>query len=297
MEIEEKLNTPLVSIVVVTYNSSKYVLETLESAKAQTYQNIELIVTDDCSSDNTVAVCEKWIKENKERFVRTELITVTKNTGIAPNCNRGAKTAAGEWVKVIAGDDVLEFNILEKYLWYIYNNNNVNILYSNVREYQDEFLDKNLLPLKELKNLPFNLPEATSQEQFEILLRSNNVWASTIMTKRTVLEAVGWYDEKYPFFEDRPILLAILKIGHKIHYIDIMGAKYRRHNESVQIKTDVFLSKFREDNLKYFYYECLSYYTLIEQNKLKRNFKKNMFLKDKFKNKKSLLVKILNRII
>ena len=59
---------PLVSIIVITYNSSKYVLETLESAKAQTYQNIELIVTDDCSNDNTVEICRKWIEENKERF-------------------------------------------------------------------------------------------------------------------------------------------------------------------------------------------------------------------------------------
>lgn len=59
MEIEEKLNTQLVSIVVITYNSSEYVFDTLISAKNQSYQNIELIVTDDCSSDDTSAVCEK----------------------------------------------------------------------------------------------------------------------------------------------------------------------------------------------------------------------------------------------
>ena len=51
---------PLVSIVVITYNSAEYVLETLESAKAQTYQNIELIVSDDCSADNTVETCSRW---------------------------------------------------------------------------------------------------------------------------------------------------------------------------------------------------------------------------------------------
>jgi alpha-1,3-rhamnosyltransferase len=56
-----KNQKPLVSVVIITYNSSKYVLETLESAKAQTYQNIELIVSDDCSTDDTVEKCREWI--------------------------------------------------------------------------------------------------------------------------------------------------------------------------------------------------------------------------------------------
>lgn len=71
---------PLVSIIVITYNSAKYVLETLESAKAQTYQNIKLIVSDDCSTDNKIEICRKWLEKNKGRFVRTELITVEQNT-------------------------------------------------------------------------------------------------------------------------------------------------------------------------------------------------------------------------
>ena len=95
---------PLVSIVVITYNSSKYVLETLESAKEQSYQNLELIISDDCSFDDTVAICRNWIAKNKERFVRIELLSVDKNTGIPANCNRGVKVAKGEWVKLIAGE-------------------------------------------------------------------------------------------------------------------------------------------------------------------------------------------------
>lgn len=58
-------NKPLVSIVVITYNSSEYVLETLESAKAQTYTNIELIVSDDCSTDETVSICKNGLKQTR----------------------------------------------------------------------------------------------------------------------------------------------------------------------------------------------------------------------------------------
>ena len=73
---------PLVSVPVITYNSSKTVLETLDSIYNQTYQNLELIVSDDCSTDNTVGICREWIEAHKKRFVRTELLTVEKNTGV-----------------------------------------------------------------------------------------------------------------------------------------------------------------------------------------------------------------------
>lgn len=56
------IKNPLVSVIVITYNSSKYVLETLNSVAAQTYDNIELIISDDCSKDNTVEICRNWLK-------------------------------------------------------------------------------------------------------------------------------------------------------------------------------------------------------------------------------------------
>ncbi len=67
--------------MVITYNSSKFVNETLESAKNQSYENIELIVSDDCSTDDTVEICKNCIERNMQRFTRTELLTVKKNTG------------------------------------------------------------------------------------------------------------------------------------------------------------------------------------------------------------------------
>jgi alpha-1,3-rhamnosyltransferase len=57
--------------------------------KAHVYQNIELIVSDDCSVDNTLEICRMWIENNlKERFV-SKIVVVQKNTGIASNCSRG----------------------------------------------------------------------------------------------------------------------------------------------------------------------------------------------------------------
>ena len=86
---------PLVSVFVVSYNAADYICETLESIKAQTYQNIELIVSDDHSSDQTVELANEWIESNKERFVRTELITVDHNTGVSANYNRAIRACRG----------------------------------------------------------------------------------------------------------------------------------------------------------------------------------------------------------
>ena len=58
----------IVTIIVATYNSSKYVLETLESIKNQTYPHLSLIITDDCSTDDTVDICKKWVGLNESRF-------------------------------------------------------------------------------------------------------------------------------------------------------------------------------------------------------------------------------------
>ncbi len=58
----------LVSVLVITYNSEKYVIETLNSIKNQTYNNLELIISDDNSQDNTINLCEHWVNENKSFF-------------------------------------------------------------------------------------------------------------------------------------------------------------------------------------------------------------------------------------
>lgn len=213
-------NNPLVSINVITYNSSKFVLETLESAKAQTYQNIELIVSDDCSTDNTVDICREWIEKNKDRFVRTELITVEKNTGIAANCNRAVKASKGEWIKGIAGDDILMENCIEINIDNSYNKEMLisdMILFDSNREF--------------VRNNPIDFDifcKLSSKKRTKLYARTSffcNI--PTLFLKSSVYNTIGLYDESTPYLEDVPFLLKAFKSNIKIGYINEILVKYR----------------------------------------------------------------------
>jgi alpha-1,3-rhamnosyltransferase len=227
----EKPNpNPLVSIIVITYNSAKYVLETLESAKAQTYQNIELIITDDASQDETVEICRNWLAENKGRFVRTELVTVEENTGTSANCNRGLYKAEGEWVKFIAGDDMLINNYLAE-VFLFSQSQSVKVIHTDVQYlYDNEIIVKNK-PEKRLQK--FNLNSTTAQEQFEILLRHNPIIAPSVILHKSIFQEVGGFDEYFRLWEDKPLWIKITLSEKKFFFLDKRLVIYRIHDSSI----------------------------------------------------------------
>ncbi len=213
---------PLVSIPVITYNSSKYVIETLESIKSQTYQNLELIVSDDCSTDNTVELCRNWIEKNKDRFVRAELLTVEKNTGISANCNRGEKNANGIFVKTIAGDDYLDSLYVEKVITYFLMHEEVGAVFtSSIMVYEND-------NKKEEKE---DTGEYRSGEIFDDLFWLK-YWpkAPSWIFKKSVLENIGYNDETI-WVED---YLKVLKVAqnYKIGWVDEYLVYYRKHSEN-----------------------------------------------------------------
>jgi len=287
---------PLVSIVVITYDSIKYVLETLESVKFQTYQNIELIVSDDCSTDNTVDFCRKWLDDNKFRFIRTELITIEKNTGISSNCNRGCKAAKGEWIKLIAGDDALENYYLEHIIQYIKINPNALCLITNVTIYKELFTDSNVIYKTNLKNYKMFYNDITPEKQFQCLLRFNTVYTAGMIVSKKVYEDFDYYDEKYPFCEDLPFWLKITKSGIRIFLLDIFGAKYRVHIHSVQKVKNKIWSNFTESN-KNITIDWIKSYPLFERSLRKLIIKIEYFFYKIFNNKRNIVISFMIYII
>jgi alpha-1,3-rhamnosyltransferase len=216
----------LVSIIVVTYNSAKFVLETLESAKSQTYPNIELIVSDDCSSDNTVEICQNWFNANQERFVRYELIESNINTGVSPNCNRGCSVSKGVWLKLIAGDDILVDNCIELFIKQA-QQSETEIFYSNF------FLFKSV---KE-KNQKVDLSSFFKGNLKENFLKHDNFFpAITMFIKHKKLKEINYFDENFPNIEDLPLIITFFETNSNITFLTEYTVMYRIHNESASNK-------------------------------------------------------------
>ena len=228
----QNTSQPLVSIIVITYNSSKFVTETLESARMQKYQNIELIICDDHSTDNTVDICKKWISENKNRFEKATLIASEINTGIPANLNRGLKISEGLWIKPIAGDDLLADNCLTELISYADNSSEkVNILTSDIVVFSG-----NSTTTGEIKKNPFSRyfsSDISATNQYEKLLRTNIIFAATVIIRRELLLAVNGYDERFKLLEDWPLWIKLTKAGYKIHYLEKPLIFYRHHEDNL----------------------------------------------------------------
>ena len=217
---------PLVSVYVVTYNSSKTVIETLDSIYNQTYPNIELIVSDDCSTDNTVELCREWIDSHKDRFVRTELLTVEKNTGVAGNCNRAEAACRGEWSKGIAGDDIMLPNCIEECVNYVTEHPDSIIVFSRMECFGD--VDDEQLKWVD-QRFDYSFFDMSQEEQLHRLIFIGNCLpAPTNFVHIERMKATGVRnDERIPLLEDWPKWINLLRAGVRFGFIDKELVRYR----------------------------------------------------------------------
>ena len=226
----------LVSVIIVAYNSSRFIKETLESVLKQTWKEIELIITDDCSGDDTIEICRNWLKKNKNRFFRVEIISSKKNSGVPANANRGLQAATGDWIKFLGADDTLLPDCISYNMQNINKNPGIRVLLSKVNVYQDSFQEKNfvLTTPGEITQDSIIWPARTAESQYRMLLLFDRIHfsPSEFLHRETIL-SVGGFDERFRLLEDYPLWLNLTKNGHKLYFMDKVTVNYRRHSKSI----------------------------------------------------------------
>lgn len=248
------MENQLVSVPLITYNSADTVIDTLESIKAQTYPNIELVISDDCSKDDTVEVCRKWVERNNNRFVRALVLTVEKNTGVSANANRAESACQGVWIKGIAGDDILMPNCLEEFAKYVELHPEATYVFCKMegfgrsQEKIDEYMNR---------CFDYSFFSLTPEEQYHRLVFKGNCIPAPAMfyhRQRAQEDAFG-NDERIPMVEDYPKWMRMTKAGVNFHFVDKPLVRYRLSESSISTTTSPSLRTKQSSAMIYIYYK------------------------------------------
>lgn len=236
---------PIISVIVPVYNVEKYLYKCIDSILGQTYKELEIILVDDGSTDNSGVICDKY--EKKDNRIK---VIHKKNGGLSDARNCGLDNAIGEYIAFLDSDDWVDFKYIE-------------ILYENLRDYNADISICNFRRVHDEKELLNN--------HNNIILYNNIEALQQIYTNKSVQAIVAWNKlykksifkkNRFPkgkIHEDEYLIPILLYETKKIVYTDRELIYYRKTLNSIMN------TKFNVKRLDYLY-------VLRERNKF---FKEN----------------------
>ena len=211
----EENNLPLVSVVVPCYNHEKYVKETIESIINQTYKNIELIVIDDGSKDNSVKVIQELADKYGFTFIHRP------NKGLSATLNEGIRLSKGKYFSAIASDDILFLEKIEKQVKFMESNPKYGMCYGKIVYFEDSIKNTSEYSNSNKQGWVFD----------DLLNYGCFIPAPSTFMRKEVFETVGEYDENL-WIEDWDMWLRISQ-KYQVGYIDEYLAYYRKHDTNI----------------------------------------------------------------
>ena len=200
-----------VSVIIPLYNEEKYITTCVESVINQTYKNIEIIVVDDKSTDNSLKVLEK-IKDK-----RLKIIKLPENKGVANARNKGVEAATGSYLCFLDSDDFWDKYKIEKQIKYIKNKAFVYSKYA----YTDK--DGNIIKVA-------NVAKKLSYQE---ALKNTCIFTSTVMFDLTKINKEDLHMPKLQIGEDTYVWWNVLKKGITAYGMEEVFAYYRQKGNSL----------------------------------------------------------------
>ncbi|PQX55672.1 glycosyltransferase, partial [Cronobacter sakazakii] len=225
-------NKPLVTIVVASFNAEKYILETLESCINQTYQNIEIIIVDDCSNDNSVQIIEQWCDEKKisHPSIPCSLVKSERNSGIPANLNNSLHLIKGKWIKCIGSDDILLPEAISEFIkrlnlyahW-----DNIGAVFTYFETFGANVKKSSRYPLSWTRDI-CKMRASWLKRQLA-MLHFNNV-APCAFINRSHFDG---FDTSYRLLEDLPLWLKLIEKNAVTLFFDYTTVLYRLHDSQI----------------------------------------------------------------
>ncbi|PWA08448.1 glycosyltransferase family 2 protein [Flavobacterium laiguense] len=258
-------NNPLVTIICLCYNHEAYVVESLNSVINQSHPFIELIIVDDCSTDNSKKIITTWLEKNPEiQFIANET-----NLGNTKSFNKALKQAKGEYVIDLASDDVLLPNCVTLQIDAFKNSlyKNLGVVYGNVELISENgAFDSYYFPVNEQKKVIKN--RITGDIYHSVLSGGNSICSVSAMIKKTVFDHLQGYDETltyedldfwirasrlYEFdFIDEPLVqkrIVTNSLGSDFFKKNDARAKKINHSTYLILKKAIVLNQTRAEDL------------------------------------------------
>lgn len=225
---------PKVSIVLPTFNGSKYIKQSVESVLSQTFTDFELIIVNDCSTDDTLSICN----ELKELDSRITIISNETNKKLPASLNIGFRRAVGEYFTWTSDDNLFKKDALEKMVNYLDLHKDVDMVSCNFDRISSDG-----------KYINSTNKEYRYRKAYELAFYDNI--GACFLYKKEVAEKAGLYDEIFFCAEDYEYWCRIA-INGSVKYLDDNLYLYRIHDESLSsTKKDIITKKSKMVSDKY----------------------------------------------
>lgn len=280
---ETSLSRHSVAVIIASYNYGSFLAEAIESVLRQTYLPSEILITDDCSQDNTQEISLEYVKKFPTliRYNKNE-----ENLGVVKNFNKAVSLTKAEYICFLGADNRFMSNYLEKCIKILNKNDNLAIAYTDYAFFgsRAELTYNQLIAERkgEIKDGFFylvNFPEFT-KEAIEELKTSNFIHGSS-MYRRTAFDDVGGYHDNMGIPEDFNLFSRMIKNGWRAEKARNTLLEYRQHSRDQVNNKSI---SYRE--LEFYKKKCKEYE--LEINKIKsRRLWKLIILLDRIRNVKN----------
>lgn len=212
--MNQKSSQPLVSVLIPTYNSEKYIKDTLESILNQTYGNLEIVVIDDASIDSTLEIVKKYKDQRIKLFVNE------KNLGISGNMNKGIRLSNGKYLAIMDADDWSYPYRIEEQVKLMEDNPKV-VLCSGYMDICDENLN-----FKNTRTYP-----TTDKDIRRAIVKYDPISHPASMWRMSELLKTSLYNKNFPICRDYDLIVRISEYG-EYQNIPKSLIKYRVRKDS-----------------------------------------------------------------
>ncbi|MCE7058042.1 glycosyltransferase [Algoriphagus sp. AGSA1] len=207
---------PIVSIIIPCYNQAHFLPETIESVFKSTYSNLEIIIVNDGSTDNTQEIAKDFTENHRNIYLLNQ-----KNHGVTHARNAGIEFSRGKYILPLDGDDLISSNYVGDAVEILERRPKVKVVYCEAVKFDGK------------TQKPWNLKPFS----LNALARDNMIFVSGIFRKSDCLAAGGYSENMKMGREDWEFWIKMLKNGGEVVKLPYIGFYYRLHAASKRKKT------------------------------------------------------------